>query len=195
MNNISKKYAFYYVAIFIVALGVTATFAYSQQETKSKADKKDRNRREMVNREGDPRARFGDMRARMMDRFREMLEFEEEEWELIQPYIENVTQLKSQISNRQGRMAGMTGRGGRGMRTAESSSTKAEKTPMQKASEKLRTLIDNPQASVESMQSALANYRQVREALESELALAQKDLKDLLTIKQEAQMVMFGILD
>ena len=59
----------------------------------------------------------------------------------------------------------------------------------------LRTTLANSTSTNEAIQSKLAGLRSVRERARTDLAAAQKDLKSILTARQEGVLVTFGLLD
>ena len=179
----------------LLAMCLAANFAVSQE---AKPERKERDdRKAMRDRMQNPRtqAAMEQMRARMMERFREMLGFSEEEWELVMPYVEKVSELNRQLNSRRGR-AGAFGRqrGGRGPQDNPLPVAAENEDPMRLATENLRGVLEDEQAPASEIKAALDDYREVRTLIQSELAVAQQELKELLTVKQEAQMVMLGLL-
>jgi hypothetical protein len=59
----------------------------------------------------------------------------------------------------------------------------------------LRQLLDSPTATPEEIQEKLAALRKTRHTRQKELELARKDLKEAVTPRQEAVLVLMGILD
>ena len=66
---------------------------------------------------------------------------------------------------------------------------------MEKAQDQLRNVLDNTASTPEQIRAALMTLRKEREAAKQQLAAAQKDLRDVVTIRQEAVLVMMGTLD
>jgi thioredoxin-like negative regulator of GroEL len=50
-------------------------------------------------------------------------------------------------------------------------------------------------ASTEEIKTALAKYREARKTKEAALAKAREELKKVLSVRQEATMVMMGLLE
>lgn len=123
-----------------------------------------------------------EMRARMMERYQEQLGFSEAEFKAIQPLIEDVqTKQREARGGRGGMMFG--GRGGRGGRGGN-----------QDADPELEAL----QSAIESgsnIEAKLAAFRAARDKKEADLKKAQDTLKSVLTVKQEAQAVLMGIIN
>jgi hypothetical protein len=59
----------------------------------------------------------------------------------------------------------------------------------------LRDTLDNKDASAADIDSKLKALRDAREKSRAELAAAQKDLKEVLTGRQEAVLVVNGMLE
>jgi hypothetical protein len=123
-----------------------------------------------------------EMRARMMERYQEQLGFSDAEFKAIQPLIEDVqTKQRDARGGRGGMMFG--GRGGRGGRGGN-----------QDADPELEAL----QSAIESgsnIEAKLAAFRAARDKKEADLKKAQDTLKSVLTVKQEAQAVLMGIIN
>jgi predicted S18 family serine protease len=66
---------------------------------------------------------------------------------------------------------------------------------VEKKAQELSTLLQNKDAKPEDIKAALAAYRDARTKAKAELEKAQKDLRDLLTVRQEAVLVSMGTLD
>ncbi len=66
-----------------------------------------------------------------------------------------------------------------------------EKTPTRE----LRDLLEKEKPAKGEIKAKLAAYRADRKAREAKLKKAQEDLRQLLTIKQEAQAVLAGLLN
>jgi len=67
-------------------------------------------------------------------------------------------------------------------------------TPVEKAQEQLRTTLENQSASPDEIKKNLTALREAREKAKQELAAAQQELRQILTVRQEAQLVMMGQL-
>jgi len=130
------------------------------------------------------------MRQRMMDRMREQLQASEDEWAVLQPRIERINE--AQRATRGGGWGGAQrrGRGGDDQQQA----SQGPQTPVAQASQALRQAIDN-NASADEIVQKLEAYRAARQQAEAELKAAQDDLRELVTPRQEAVLVMLGILE
>jgi hypothetical protein len=151
------------------------------------------------------------MRQRMADRMKELLGADDAAWKVLEPRVMKVMELNRQASagGRGGMFGMMGGRGGRGgpggpggannaggMAQRRGSGPGGEQTALDTAIAKLRTVLENQSASPEEIKTALTAVRQAREKAKQELAVAQQDLKKILTVRQEAICVAeLNILD
>ncbi len=146
------------------------------------------------------RQRMEEFRTRIEDQLRERLGATEEEWKVLQPRMDKVQQLMRQSRAGLRGMFGMTGRGGRGRRGGDDRQP-AEGTPERESSdveqktEALRSLLDDETSSAPSIKAALAALRKARQKAQEELAVARKELREVVTARQEAQLVLMTLLD
>ena len=66
---------------------------------------------------------------------------------------------------------------------------------MTQAQQDLRMSVERKDTSAESIAAKLTAYRQARDKVREELLAAQKDLKSAVTPRQEAILVIMGLLD
>jgi hypothetical protein len=147
------------------------------------------------------------MRQRMAERMKTTLGATDEEWKVIQPKLEKVQTLSRQtrggMGMRGGRMGGRQGaQGGRRARGRQdgqggdgAAAPAREQTEVQKAAAGLREVLDNKDAGADEVKTALKKYRSARDKAKEELTKAQDELKEVLTVRQEAQLVTMGLLD
>lgn len=145
-----------------------------------------------------------EMRKMMTDRMKETLGVtNEDEWKVMEPKLEKVMTLSMQSRFGGGMMGMMGGRGNRGNRGGDTNATNPPPPPpanpnaseVQKKSEALTKVLANKEAKPEEIAAALTALREAKAAARAELEKAQKDLKEVLTARQEAQLVTFGMLD
>jgi Spy/CpxP family protein refolding chaperone len=123
----------------------------------------------------------------MLNNLREQLGATDEEWQVLSPKIEKVMNAQ-----REARFAGMGfgfGRRGGGMGGPDSQSV------VGRAAAELRELLQNPDVTPDAINAKLAALREARAKAQADLAAAQKELKELLTPRQEATLVLFGMLE
>ena len=164
-------------------LVVTAVFAGVTVDIS--AQERDRNR-DRGNRDRGERGQWdrSQIMERIMDRYRENLGFSVAEWKVVQPKVQAV--MDNRISGASGMMS-MFG----GSRRGRGGDSSTEKTP----TSELRDLLEKDDASKGDIKAKLAAYRADRKAREAKLKKAQEDLRQFLTIKQEAQAVLAGLLN
>ena len=136
------------------------------------------------------------MRQRMMERFREQLAVKDDsEWGLIEARIKKINDARSGMGRgfgggpggpggpggqgAQGAQGGRQGRGGFGQPNPDA--------------EALQTALDSG-ASADDIKSKLTTYRASAKQKEAQLEKAQDELRQLLSVKQEARAVLMGLL-
>lgn len=143
------------------------------------------------------------MRQRMMERLRDQLGVENDtEWELIESRLTKVTEARRNLgTGAMGRAAGAFGRGGGGPGAAGRPTTDGQNRPNRNPFaannpelEALQQAIES-QASADQIKAKLIKYREAQQAREAALAKAQAELKEVLSLRQEAQAVVMGLLD
>jgi len=140
------------------------------------------------------------MQQMMSDRMKQTLGVKDEEWKVLGPKVMKVFELSRQTSG-MGRGMMFGGRGGprpdgtpRPDRGTQAD-TGRELSPMEKASESLQQVIENQSSTPQQIKEKLTALREAREKAREELAKAQQDLKQVLSVKQEAQLVLTGMLN
>ncbi len=123
-------------------------------------------------------------RQQMEDRLKQALGTTDDEYTALQPKIEKVQQLQRDA------MGGMFGRGRRGQNQDQ-----GNQSATQTATADLRKTLDDKEAKPEDIKSKLEALRAAKVAAKAELVKAQEDLKGVLTQRQEAVMVEWGMLD
>lgn len=153
-----------------------------------------RGRRQMTPEER--QQRMEQFRKRMMDRVRERLGFTEEEWKVVEPRYEKVTELSRQMGGRMGRRFFGRRPGGRADDDRdERREVAADASPMIKARAKLEAAVENETTPAGQVQAAIKEYHRAREQAEAELAKARQALREVLSPRQEAMLMLMGTLD
>jgi len=159
------------------------------------------------------------MRQMMEERLQEQLGATSEEWKVIGPRLTKVMTLSRQTRGGaglarmfMGRRGGPGAPGGRGEaqgRPGARGGTQGtrggdrpqrrgplgEPSAVDRAAEALQTTLANASATPDEIKSKLTALRAAREKAKQELAKAQQDLRQVLTLRQEAQLVVMGMLD
>jgi hypothetical protein len=141
--------------------------------------------------------RMEQFRQQMADRMRQALGATEEEWKVLQPRIEKVQTL-SRATRGGGGMGFMMmgGRGGPGdRRGGDRPQGDRPQSAVETAGAALQKVLDNKEAKVEEIKAALTALREARAKAKAELETAQKELREVITVRQEAQLVTMGLLD
>jgi hypothetical protein len=130
----------------------------------------------------------------MTERFQELLGCTDEEWSVIGPRVLNLFTLSNQSSG--GSMRSIFGRSSRGDDTnSRRGGTEDSDSEEDELLERLQELLDEENPSTSEIKSLMNEIRQARQAAEQELAQAQKELRELLTLRQEAILFAMGMLD
>jgi hypothetical protein len=127
---------------------------------------------------------------RMNQQLKEQLKVDDAEWQVLQPKIEKLT-----TAQRNARGGMMMGRGGFGDRPGAREGEERQVSELARASRELREVLDNESASAADVSAKLTAYRAARDKANAELEAARKELTDLLTQRQEAVLVMRGLLE
>jgi hypothetical protein len=144
---------------------------------------------------GDRGNRGGDFRERMTTMMKERLgNPSEDEWKVIEPKLQKVLQARGDAMGGRGMFGGRRG-GNRGDRNGADDNSDQKMSPVQQASSDLQKTLDNKSATAEEITAKLTALREAKEKAKTTLAAAQKDLKEVLTQRQEAALVMMGMLD
>lgn len=139
------------------------------------------------------------MRQRMMERYRDALEVKsDDEWKVIQPRIEKVVEARAALGGGGGRFFGRPrggndgGGGGEQNRRGGRGGFGGFGEPSPEA-RSLQTAID-AKASTDEIKAKLAKLREANKQNEAKLAQAQDDLRKVLSVRQEAEGVLLGLL-
>ncbi|MEW6202236.1 MAG: hypothetical protein AB1546_09690 [bacterium] len=128
-----------------------------------------------------------DFRAQMMGRLKENLKATDDEWKVLEPKIEKLSTLQ-----RETRMDGMRAMFGsrRGQENEQQPTTE-----LGKKTAELQKLLSDEKSGTEDIKAALKAVRDAREKTKVEITTAQNDLRGVVNVRQEAQLVMMGLLD
>jgi hypothetical protein len=152
---------------------------------------------------------------RMNERIKETLKATDEEWAVIQPLLEKV-----QTKQRDARAGGFGGGGmlgggrrGQGGQGGQGAAPGAQQPADQNnqgnqqgrgnrgggatspEADALRTALENDSTSADDIKAKLTALRESRKKAQGELEQARADLEKVLTAKQEATLVLMGVLE
>ncbi|HEV8608222.1 MAG TPA: hypothetical protein VGQ99_22995 [Tepidisphaeraceae bacterium] len=166
------------VAMTIAVLAMSATGALAQNQGRGNFDP----------------AQF---RERQMNRIKEQLGATDDEWKAIEPKVDKVFNAQREARGGFGFGGGGPGggRGGGGGGGGNGGAAPAPTTALGKASLDLRTTLEDKNAAPETIAKKLAAVREAREKGRKDVADAQKELKEILTQRQEAVLVINGMLE
>ena len=130
-----------------------------------------------------------------MATFRSALDCTDDEWKHIEPKLIRIALLKMDA----GELAavGGMGRGGSRMTTFIRNILDPNALPSTVAQHEaeLQDMIDQKLSSTDAYKNKLEQIRKDRAKAREELATAEKDVTSLLTVRQEAQLVLLGLLN
>ena len=137
------------------------------------------------------------MRQMVEQRMQEQLGSSAEEWKTLGPRVMKVYDLNQQLSGfGRGGMFGSTRRGPQTDQPGAAQGTPPrELSAVEKASDQLRTTLEDTAAKPEDITKQLAALRTAKQATKKELATAQQELRKAVKVRQEAQLVLMGLLD
>lgn len=141
---------------------------------------------------------IAEVRKQAQSRLKESLGATDEEWQVLEPKIQKVQDLMLQT---QGGAVGAAlarfGVGGAGAFGAGGAGAggRAEPSEVQKKLQALQALVRNKDATAEDMRDAMVAYRDAKTKAAADLEKARGELKELVTVKQEARLVTLGILE
>lgn len=141
------------------------------------------------------RERMEQFRADQEKQMKEEMGATDDEWKVLQPKIEKVSTLQ-----REGMRATMTGmmrmgRRGPGGNDQPAPAVDPNAPATEKTAAELQKVVADKDAKPEDIKKALEAYRAARAAAKAELEKAQKELRDIVTVKQEAVLVSKGLLE
>ena len=157
---------------------------------------------------GGDRPDFAEMRRMFSERMKEQLAATDAEWQLIGPLIDKVQQLQRDTSTggmgmmfgpgqRRGFPGGSEGPGGEGGPDGAGSPFGGDQpqSAVQQKRQDLQNSLDKKDAPVDEIKAKVAAVREAQLKANADLAKAQSDLRDLLTVRQEAALIATGLLD
>lgn len=170
--------------------------AFSQEGQEGKGERRGPGRMDPE----EMRKRAEEFRQRSEARMKEALAATEDEWKVIQPRLEGVRKAQENARGgrgffggfmdprreRPGEPQGSTRPGGGPERT---------QTDVEKKTETLRELLQKQDAKPAEIKEALTALRDARKKADAELAKARSSLREVLSQRQEAVMVLMGMLD
>lgn len=209
------KSVFRFFAVLLLCLFATTGFALAQPPASGAGDQAGGGQMQgaPMGQQGGPGGMQIDqeqMQQMMAERYMELLGMSDEEWAVIGPYVLKVQELSSSTQTRRSGMRMMMG--GRGNMPQGEQAQGEDQTQDQASNQDqrgrgmmrgsqdenltaLQTLLEDENATNDEIKSKLAALRKAREIAKKELATARKELRELLTLRQEAMLVVMGLLE
>jgi hypothetical protein len=178
-----RRTAVWLVAVAAIVAGVWIQQAISEENAANPPGQRDPEQM---------RQRMEQFRQQMTERLKQALGVTDEEWKVLEPKIEKVQAAARQS---RGGMGFMGGRRGGARPGAEADANRPAPTDVEKKAQDLQKVLENKEAKPEEIKAALTALREARAKARQELENAQKQLREVLTLRQEAQLVMRGMLD
>ena len=113
---------------------------------------------------------------RAIEDFKDRLKVSDKEWPVVKPRIEKVYNLMHPLPQ---------------MKTGN----ERPKSEVERRSSELRELLRSEGAAVDKIKAGLMALRAAKEKATQELVTAKQDLRQLMTLRQEAELVLSGLLD
>jgi len=143
-------------------------------------------------------------RQRMMERVKEQMNVSEDEWKVIEPLLATAGEKRMQVMRYDSGGRGMMGGRGMGRRggddNANQNTPNAERRDRRGGNpppevQSLREALENPNTSGKDLQAKMTALREARAKAQAELKTAREELRKVLKTRQEAQLVLMGVLD
>ncbi len=134
------------------------------------------------------------MQEQMMTRMKEQFAVTDDaEWALISERITKVNEIRRTAGGGGGGRGGFPGGGGPGGGGGDRGGGRGTRASGNPEVDSLRSAVTDKLPDAE-IKSRLARLREVRQENEAKLTKAQEDLRSVLSVRQEAMAVMFGLL-
>ena len=135
---------------------------------------------------------------RWMERLRKQLGATDEEWKVLSPRVENL--LRARQEARAGIRGFRPGAAGRSDRTAADwrnpfGAVPGKPSDVEYAAETVRLAVESPEIPDRDAALALKEYRRARGSARGRLAAAERELRELVTLRQEAILMTLGLLE
>lgn len=141
------------------------------------------------------------IQKRMLDYYKEQLAPTEEEWTVLEPRLAKVLELSEGTNSLTGMITQVVDRFRRSqwaqdqMQGQENKTEEEEKSAVQKAMTELQETLDKEAPSTVEIKAKMLALRGAREKVKQQLVKAEDELREVLTLKQEATLLMLGLLE
>ncbi|MGI6456907.1 MAG: hypothetical protein ACOX5R_14980 [bacterium] len=138
-------------------------------------------------------------RQMMMNGIKDQLNASDDEWKVLEPMVAKVMDLQREARSGAPRGFMGFGRGGRGGDGPDGGrggrGGRGFGPELSKEAEALERALESENTSASEIQAKLDAYRDAQKKKESALKKAQDDLRKVLTVRQEATLVLMGTLE
>ncbi len=180
-------------ASMMLAGAIVTPFALAQDNTGGNSEQPRGDREDRGGRGGfDP----AQMRERMVERLKEQLApANDEEWNIIKPKLEKAMTVR--FEQMMGNFGGLgRGRGGSGGGGGSAGGEEREpRNDTERASRDLSKILEDKSAAPDTIAAKLTALREARAKAAAEVKASQEDLRGVLTARQEAVLVVNGMLE
>lgn len=186
----------------VLLLTISMSMLYAADGEKgTKGAKADKGQRSSDQRGGGFNRDPEQMQKMLLEGVKKQLAPTDEEWTVIEPRLTKVMKLsmssrfgglRSLMGGGAGGPGGPGGPGGQGPR--EENSTR-EKSGIETAAEELQAVLKNTESTQDEVKAKLAALRAEKEKAQAELITAKSELLSVLSLNQEASLVIMGVLD
>ncbi len=146
---------------------------------------------------GDRPGMMGDpaqMQKIVSERLKEILELNDEEWKILSPKVMNVLSLSFEQRGNPVRM--LDNRPGtQGQAPPRRPNSDMQKNSLDESMQQLQKLLEDKDMSIAEIKDQVIKVRRDREKLERKKMAAQNELRELLSVRQEAILISMGLLD
>jgi hypothetical protein len=129
---------------------------------------------------------------RMYERIQEAIGCSDDEWQVLQPRVDQVLALQAEVSSANTGIAALTGR--RGRPTVLGGNVDAASKVVQ-AAQYLERALSDPSTNPDQIRTALEVAREARAEAILKLRAARKELIQYLTVRQESVLFQMGLVE
>jgi Spy/CpxP family protein refolding chaperone len=140
----------------------------------------------------------GSFQQAQLNRIKDLVGATDDEWKVLEPRVQKVQELQRDSGSRGGGLGGGRGRRGAiptGTAAGATASPDATSSPVQQATRELQDSLGSKEAKPDDIKSKLTALREARSKAQADLSKAQDQLREVLTARQEAVLVMSGLLN
>jgi hypothetical protein len=191
---------------FVALVFLAAIFVLPSTFQAAEPDKKQVKAGQRSRQGGAERVNSEQREKREAERIQKSLGATDAEWKSMGAKVMKAMELSQQLNRMTGRPSGRGSRAreGRGNQEGTDASSRParervgaarEQGKIQKSASELQTLLENKAATPADIKSKLEALRNARASAKAELAQIQVELRKIVSLPQEAQLVLMGVLE